>query len=261
MSTASEVGTWLESEIEIAEAAEPEGDDLDFDEPKAGAERLVVCIPAAAAVSQTAFREWLTSGHGPEVGRWAWIDGEIIVDMSAEHIDSHLAVKTTMAIDLGLLVRELNNGQLFADGLLVSSEEAEVSNEPDLTFARWETIESGRARFVPSKSKPDDSMEIYGAPDVVIEIVSDSSVGKDRRKLRRNYHRAGIPEYWLLDARGTKEIKFEILRQAAGGYQRTPAVDGWVASEVFGRRFRLERERNRVGRWSYTLRHEPIPAV
>lgn len=232
----------------------------EMDDPAAADEAAegLVRIPAWAAASHAAYREWQTSEERPTRGRWAWIDGEIVVDMSAEHVDSHLAVKITMSADLYRLVREEDLGQIFPDGLLVSNVEAKVSNEPDLTFASWASIEAGRVRFTPSKSRPDDAIEVVGCPDVVVEIVSPSSEKKDLRDLRLRYHAAGIPEYWLLDAR-RDAVRFDLLRHAPGGYEAAPKRDGWVESGVFGRRFRLDRERNRVGRWSYELRHEPLP--
>jgi len=37
------------------------------------------------------------------------------------------------------------------------------------------------------------------------------------------------------------------------GYAATPHKDGWQNSKVFGRAFRLIRERNRRGAWNYSL--------
>jgi Uma2 family endonuclease len=55
-----------------------------------------------------------------------------------------------------------------------------------------------------------DYIEILGSPDLVVEIVSDSSVRKDTTLLRDAYWKAGVREYWLFDARGA-EIRFDIL--------------------------------------------------
>ena len=45
----------------------------------------------------------------------------------------------------------------------------------------------------------------------MIEIVSDSSVAKDTRRLPAAYHKAGVGEFWLVDARGP-ETSFTIHR-------------------------------------------------
>jgi Uma2 family endonuclease len=86
----------------------------------------------------------------------------------------------------------------------------------------------------------------------VLEVLSDSSVVKDTRQLREAYHRAGIPEYWLVDARD-EDINFQILYRRKRGYAAAPVRDGWQASRVFGRSFRLGRQRDEFGLWEYTL--------
>src|SRR5262249_26589734 len=98
--------------------------------------------------------------------------------------------------------------------------------------------------------------ELEGTPDWVLEIVSDSSVEKDTQELRSAYHRARIPEYWLIDARGD-EIVFLILLRRRKGYAAAAVRDGWQRSKVFGRGFRLERERDEFGLWEYTLHVQP----
>jgi Uma2 family endonuclease len=92
---------------------------------------------------------------------------------------------------------------------------------------------------------------------MVLEIVSPSSVGKDTVRLRERYHLAGIAEYWLIDARGD-DLQFAILRHTPAGYDPVPAAAGWLSSEVFGRRFRLDRVRDPRGVWMYTLHVAPL---
>src|SRR5205807_5053207 len=95
-------------------------------------------------------------------------------------------------------------------------------------------------------------LEIEGTPDWIMEIVSDSSVRKDKTRLREAYHRVGIPEYWLIDARG-EEISFQILLWRRNGYAAAPQRGGWQPSRVFRHGFRLKRQRDELGFWEYTL--------
>ena len=143
-------------------------------------------------------------------------------------------------------------GKLYPDGALVSNEAAGVSNNPDASFLSGATLRSGRARLVPRARKADHYREIEGTPDWVLEVISDSSVQKDTEKLRIAYHKAGIPEYWLIDARG-EEILFTILSWRSSGYAAAPVKEGWRRSKVFGRDFRLTRRRDEFGLWEYTL--------
>jgi Uma2 family endonuclease len=76
----------------------------------------------------------------------------------------------------------------------VKHEEAGLSTEPDLIFATWDAFTSGRLGFVDKKDKQGDFIELVGTPDLVVEVVSDSSVRKDRVTLKAAYFTAGIPE-------------------------------------------------------------------
>lgn len=47
----------------------------------------------------------------------------------------------------------------------------------------------------PEKVKPD---AVYGAPDLVVEILSPSTAKRDRKEKMHAYARAGVSEYWLV---------------------------------------------------------------
>jgi hypothetical protein len=51
---------------------------------------------------------------------------------------------------------------------------------------------------------------------------------------------AGIPEYWVVDARG-EEMEFQIYKHGANRYSATRKQDGWLKSALFGKSFRLIR--------------------
>jgi Uma2 family endonuclease len=156
------------------------------------------------------------------------------------------------------LIRERDLGQFYPDGTLVSNRRADVSNEPDAILVSRATFAAGWARLVPSADER-DFVEIEGSPDMVLEIVSPSSVGKDTVQLRERYHLAGVAEYWLIDARGD-EVQFEILRHTPVGYEPTTAATGWLSSGLFGCQFRLDRVRDPQGSWVYTLHVAPPDA-
>src|SRR5262249_34297703 len=89
-----------------------------------------------------------------------------------------------------------------------------------------------------------------GRPDWVVEIVSRSTVHKDTQRLRTLYHRAGIPEYWLIDARGA-EIEFQILVWRKKGNVAVWTPPGSDRSPQRGRRVRLGARRDPRGRRPY----------
>lgn len=207
-----------------------------------------VRIPAEA-FEQDGFRRWLGSSGFPEHARASFAEGEVFVDMSPESIEVHNKVKTIVTVELGGLIRREDLGEFYSDRALLTNDTAGLSTEPDAIFAGWETLESGRLRLGPGDV---DGIELIGVPDLVVEIVSPSSVRKDTVTLRAAYARATIPEYWLIDARG-EQLKFEILRLDNGTYTAADRPDSPQRSSVLARTFVLERDRNRVGRWTYRL--------
>jgi len=211
-------------------------------------------IPAAAH-DLAGFREWACSDDFPERGRIDFLAGELEVDMSPEELDTHGSVKTEIATVLQLLVGRRGLGSVYVDRGRVSSPGANLSVEPDVVVVFWDTLERGRVRKVPSKKRPDRFMELEGSPDLVVEIVSEGSVRKDLVRLPPLYAAAGVPELWLVDARG-EEIRFEIRSPGAVGYE-TMETDrkGWTLSPRLGFRFRLRRCEVRPGCWSYRLEH------
>jgi Uma2 family endonuclease len=206
--------------------------------------------PSAHTLS--GFRDWVKADDFPERVRVTFIEGEIYLDMSNEEIETHVAVKTEITGVIRNLNKELKLGRFYADGVLVTNEEAEVSNNPDASFFSRESYRSGRVKLIPREGVEGHYIEMVGTTDWVLEVVSESSVRKDTARLREAYHRAGIPEYWLVDAR-KEEIVFQILHRQKNRYAAAPNREGWQRSRVFGRSFRLERQQDDMGLWEYTL--------
>lgn len=176
-----------------------------------------VRIPAGID-SLEAFRTWARSDDFPERGRFAYLNGEIWVDLSMEQLFTHNTVKTQFTIVLGSFVQRAGNGYFFSDGTLVSNVKADLSTEPDGTFVAFDAIRERRVRLIEGATR--GYVELEGAPDMVLEVVSAASVRKDTETLRDLYWRAGISEYWLVDARGEDPV-FTILRYTVRGYAAT----------------------------------------
>lgn len=205
-------------------------------------------VPASAH-SHEGFRAWALGKDFPEKLRVLFWRGEVYLDMSKEEIRTHAAVKTEVAGRLFHLNEEIDFGNLYINGVLVTNVEAGVSNNPDMVAVFWDSLEAGKVRYENRRGK---EMEIVGSPDWVLEIVSDGSVRKDTRLLRAAYHKAGVREYWLIDARGDG-LDFDILLPRRKGFAAVPAEEGWKQSSVFGRKFRLTGTRDRRQAWKYRL--------
>ncbi|HUE69450.1 MAG TPA: Uma2 family endonuclease [Pirellulaceae bacterium] len=202
------------------------------------------------AYTTAGFLRWTMTDDFPEKGKIELIDGEIFIDMNAEMIDTHALLKLAVHSTLAPLVDRLELGVFFPDGTLITNEAANLSNNPDGSFASNGTLDRKRVEIVPDKSGH-YVHSLRGSPDWVLEIVSRSSVQKDTVKLKKLYYKAGVREYWIIDARG-KEIDFQILVRGKGGFVSQPKRGNWLNSAVFSRRFSLKRK-SYHGLWKYTL--------
>jgi Uma2 family endonuclease len=198
------------------------------------------------------FREWYHSGVLPEKLPVHFLNGRVWVDFFMEEFLSHNQVKSAIGISLGGLIRGKKLGYYVPDGMLITNDEAGLGTEPDAMFVSHETMKSGRVRLTAGKTRGAKATEMVGTPDLVIEIVSPSSEDKDFEWLMSNYHNAGVPEYWLIDARGN-DIAFDIFKHGKKGYLTTRKVGGWLKSDVLGHAFRLKREADELGVQVYTL--------
>jgi Uma2 family endonuclease len=208
-----------------------------------------VRIPGSV-VDLESFRRWARSDALPEHGWFSYLAGEIWVDLSMEQLFSHNGVKTEFTVVVGGLVRLERRGYFFSDRVLLSNPNADLSTEPDGSFVFFETIQTGRVRLIEGAAQ--GYVEIEGTPDMVLEIVSASSVHKDTERLRELYWQAGIAEYWLVDARGDAP-QFDIFRHESKGYVATRRHNGWLRSRVFDRAFQLSATPDALGNPQYTL--------
>ena len=197
------------------------------------------------------FRRWSRTDDYPEQGWVSFLDGEIWVDMDMEQLFTHNQVKTEFTVVLGRLTKEEEMGYFFSDRALLSNESANLSTERDGTFCSFDALEERRVCLV--EGLEEGHVEIEGTPDMVLEIVSRHSVRKDTKILRNLYWRAGILEYWLVDARKTP-LQFDILRWSERGYSASRRREGWLKSKVFGRSFLLETKPDRLGHPQFFLR-------
>ena len=79
---------------------------------------------------------------------------------------------------------------------------------------------------------------IEGPADVVVEVISPDSPTRDRRDKLREYERAGVPEYWLIDSRPRRKqvlgstcwrtVRMSRTRWMAGCFARRVVPGFWL---------------------------------
>ena len=190
------------------------------------------------------FRRWRLSEEAPDRGEIAFLDSYLWVDLTTEEFLTHNQVKAAYDYSIMSVVNAASLGRYVPDRMLLTNAEANLNSEPVGLFFTWETLRSGRIRLVEREGQ--GIMELEGAADLVLEIVSKSSVRKDTVLLRDLYFRAGVQEYWLVDVRDGA-MSFEILQRTSEGFAAVPAVNGWIVSKVLGKKFQLQKKSDPLG--------------
>jgi Uma2 family endonuclease len=76
--------------------------------------------------------------------------------------------------------------------------------EPDLVF-----IARARRAIVEHKG-------VFGAPDLLVEVLSPSTAARDRGRKKDLYARSGVACYWLLDPRAGRLVAWRLTDDAYG---------------------------------------------
>ncbi len=209
-----------------------------------------VYVPDFVRGSLAAFRNWAVDNDLPEKTRIDFYKGEVWVDMGREQIFTHGLLKTRISTVLDTIVHAEKLGYYWCNGVLVSNIQADLSGNPDGTFVSHEALDSGCVALI--EGAEEGFIELLGTPEMVLEVVSESSVSKDNVKLREAYWEAGIAEYWIADARGER-LEFRILKRGPKAFTDTRKQASWLRSTVFGKSFRLTRDTDRSGNPTFTL--------
>ncbi len=137
----------------------------------------------------------------PEGGqRHEILDGEHYVTPAPT--PGHQGVSSNLHLKLGPFAREYRLGIVLYAPIDVLLSEHDIA-QPDLLF-----ISNERAGIL-------QNANVVGAPDLVIEILSDSTRRRDETLKRDLYERFGVLEYWLVDP---LRRSVEVLRRSGAGF-------------------------------------------
>lgn len=193
------------------------------------------------------FRKWTLSDEFSDEGEIAFLGGLLWVDPSMER-DIHNQIKTAITVILFSLVQAGRLGRFYGDKMRLVHPEAELSTEPDALFVGTESLQRQRLQL----QQGGESLELLGSPDMVLEVVSPTSIQKDTVHLLRLYHLAGVREYWLVNPLG-EQLDFRIYRHTAKKFTQVRSQGGWLRSTLFDKSFRLNVETNELRLSEYRL--------
>jgi Uma2 family endonuclease len=121
----------------------------------------------------------------------------------------HQRLVTDLTVTLQLHVRRYGLGQVVVSPIdVVLDEQKALIVQPDIIF-----LSNDRLRFVRG--------QVWGAPDLVIEVLSPGSGRYDRQQKLGWYRIYGIREYWVVDP-----IAVEITVHSFGGKRKRTAAYG-----------------------------------
>ncbi len=130
------------------------------------------------------------------------IDGDHFVTPSPT--TKHQKVSGNLLVLIHTFVRRTRAGQVLAAPMDVVLSDLDVV-EPDLLY-----VSSTRASIITDKN-------IQGPPDLVVEILSETTRKTDEIIKRKLYERYAVPEYWIVDPE-LETVK--IYRLTEGRYTR-----------------------------------------
>ena len=126
------------------------------------------------------FEEFLTKFDGKHA---EWIDGEVIEFMSAS--DKHQDLSDFLIAILRIFIEENDLGIIRTAPMTIKL--GDRGRESDLFFIAKNRLKSLKKNY------------FDGAPDLIIEIISPESRGRDRGDKFYEYEKAGVREYWIID--------------------------------------------------------------
>ena len=136
----------------------------------------------------------------PEDKRYELLDGDLLMTPAPNL--KHQRVQVRLGSRLERFVEERALGELFFAPCDVVLSDHDVV-QPDLLFVSRE-----RAHLLSGGDA------VRGAPDLVVEILSPATAGRDRGYKRALYARHGVAEYWLVDP-ADETIAIHRLRDGA----------------------------------------------
>ena len=105
-------------------------------------------------------------------------------------------------------VRSRRLGRVSGDILVILDEAKDLAYAPDIVFVATENLERIREG------------KVYGPPDLVVEVLSPTTMQRDVGKKKRIYHAYGVQWYWVVD----------MERQVIEEYRWTP--EGYLLTQV-----------------------------
>jgi Uma2 family endonuclease len=158
----------------------------------------------------------------PEGTRCELIEG--IIYMSPAPTIDHQSVIVTLTGSLFNFAKKTKSGKVFTGPIDVYFDSERDAFQPDLIF-----ITNSRSSII----KEDG---IYGAPDLVVEILSPGTKNFDLTKKKKIYEKSGVKEYWVVDPTTRIAICFKLIEKKFIEFKKEK---GKIVSSLLNRTFKF----------------------
>ena len=161
--------------------------------------------------------------HWPEDDRWELIEG-VAYAMSSP-TSFHQAILVNLARIIGNHLKGKPCKVFFAPlDILFPRLEEQDENDVDTVVQPDLVVVCDRSRIRP--------YGVWGAPDLVVEILSPSTSRKDFREKYNLYQRSGVKEYWVIDPPGRWLHQYLLEPSGSFGPQNLLVAKGTLTSPV-----------------------------
>lgn len=155
----------------------------------------------------------------PEGAPYQLINGELI--MSAAPKKNHQDICREIMLAIGNYLRQNKKGLLYNAPFDVHFDSENVF-QPDIVFISNENLKNFRDGY------------FYGAPDLVVEILSRANAYEDLTRKFRAYEKYAVKEYFIVDPESKDVTAYRLTK---GKYSATYKEAGVIISEILGEEF------------------------
>lgn len=157
----------------------------------------VVTFESCETFTQAEFAEWVAVRPGDD-NRYELLNGRIVMNPPAGWPYGEGEADALGPIQQFVRRREL--GRVFGPGQGFDLPSGDTV-APDVAFVsteRWRT------------TVPEPGKFLRVVPDLVVEVLSPSTASRDRGEKKAIYERNGVREYWLVDVRARRIVRFNL---------------------------------------------------
>ncbi len=133
--------------------------------------------------------------------RYEIIDGELFVTPSPR--TAHQKVVTNLCYYLADFIKKEELGEVYVAPF-------------DVVFSRYDIVEPDVLYISKARATVVTENNVQGAPDLVVEVLSESTADIDRTTKLKLYARFGVQEYWIIDPR---ICSAEVYRREKGSFE------------------------------------------